>query len=69
MYVNNTYLLCVNPECTSNFEKEIGSYELETILNIRLSITDSTGTLENCILHHQVATKILNEVSNIGKKK
>jgi len=61
--------MCLNPECTSNFEMEIGSHELETILNIRLSITDSTGTLENCILHHQVATKILNGVSNIGKKK
>lgn len=69
MNVNSTYLMCLNPECTSNFEMETESYELESILNIQLSITDSTGTLENCILHHQVATKILNEVSNIEKEK
>jgi len=65
MNVESSYLMCLNPECSSNYEMEIeSSYELESIINIRLSITDSTGTLENCLLHHQVATKILKEVSN-----
>lgn len=70
MNVESSYLMCLNPECSSNFEMEIESYELESIINIRISITDSTGTLENCILHHQAANKILKEVSNnIWKKK
>lgn len=64
MNVESSYLMCLNPDCSSNFEMEIESYELESIINIRLSITDSTGTLENCILHHQAANKILKEVSN-----
>ncbi|XP_060847878.1 protein hold'em-like [Rhopalosiphum padi] len=64
MNVESSYLMCLNPECSSNYEMEIeSSYELESIINIRLSITDSTGTLENCLLHHQVATKILKEVN------
>ncbi|KAF0705308.1 Uncharacterized protein FWK35_00037539, partial [Aphis craccivora] len=61
MNVESSYLMCLNPDCSSNFEMEIESYELESIINIRLSITDSIGTLENCILHHQAANKILKE--------
>lgn len=63
MYVDNTHLICLNPECSIHFKMEIGSDELECELNIRLSLTDSTGTLENCILHNQAALKILSEVS------
>ncbi|KAF0748429.1 meiosis-specific with OB domain-containing protein, partial [Aphis craccivora] len=63
MNVESSYLMCLNPDCSSNFKMEIESYELESIINIRLSITDSTGTLENCILHHQAANKIFKEVN------
>lgn len=69
MNVESTHLMCLNPECSSNIDMEIGSNDLENILNIRLSITDSTGTLDNCILHHQAAIKISNEVSNTRKRK
>ncbi|XP_025425165.1 protein hold'em-like isoform X1 [Sipha flava] len=64
MYVENVHLMCINPECSMNLNMEVGSDELESILNIRLSLTDCTGTLENCILHHQAATKILSEINN-----
>lgn len=63
MDVDSTHLICLNPKCPINLKMETGSDELECELNIRLSFTDSTGTLENCILHHQAATKILNGVS------
>jgi len=63
MNVEDTHLLCLNSNCPSNLKMEIGSDELESILNIRLSLTDSTGTLENCTLHHLAATKILSKVS------
>jgi len=69
MNVNSTYLMCLNLESTSKFEMETESCELESISNIRLSITDYTGTLKICILHHQVATKLKAEVSNIEKEK
>lgn len=65
MDVESTHLICLNPECPSNSEMGIGSDELESILNIRLSLTDLTGTLDNCILHHQIAAKILSKVSII----
>lgn len=64
MYVDNAHLMCFNPQCPMNLRMEVGSDELESILNIRISLTDCTGTLENCILHHQAATKVLSEVSN-----
>lgn len=54
--------MCLNPECPSNLNMELGSNNLESTLNIRLSLTDSTGSIENCILHHQAATKILSKV-------
>lgn len=56
--------MCFNPECPSNLNMELGLYELESVLNIRLSLTDSTGSIENCILYHQAAMKILNQVRN-----
>lgn len=56
--------MCLNPECPSNLNTDITFNELEYILNINLSLTDSTGTLENCILHHQAATKIISNVSS-----
>lgn len=69
MDVESTQLICLNPECSVNLKMEMGSDELECELNIRISFTDSTGTLENCILHNQAATKILSGVSfNIKKK-
>jgi len=68
MYVESTHLICLNPNCPTNLKMEFGSDELESILNLRLSITDSTGTLENCIIHHQTATKILSKVSYNKKK-
>lgn len=54
--------MCLNPECPSNLNMEHESYELESVLNIYLSLTDSTGSIENCILHHHAATKILSQV-------
>lgn len=63
MNVESTHLMCLNSNCPTNLKMEIGSDELESVLNIRLSLTDSSGTLENCIMHHQTATKILNKVS------
>lgn len=64
MNVESTYLICFNQQCPSNLKMEIASDELESVLNIQLSLTDSTGTLDKCILHSQVATKILTEVIN-----
>ncbi|VVC34548.1 Nucleic acid-binding, OB-fold [Cinara cedri] len=62
--VENAYLMCLNPECTTHFNIANGSDELESILNIKLSLTDISGTLDNCILHHKAATKILCKVTN-----
>lgn len=64
MNVESIHLMCLNLDCPSNLKTEIESDELESILDIRLSLTDSTGTLENCTMHHVTATKVLSEVSN-----
>jgi len=61
--IENSHLICPNELCPTHFKMENGLDELESIFNIRVSLTDSTGTLDNCILHYKIATKMLNEVS------
>jgi len=63
MKLENTHLMCFNELCPTYCKMENGLDALENILNIRLSLTDCTGTLDNCVLHYQTATKIFNEVS------
>lgn len=63
MKLKNTHLMCFNELCPTYCKMKNGLDEFESILNIRLSLTDCTGTLDNCVLHHQTATKILNGVS------
>lgn len=61
--VENTHFMCLNPECNAHFNMENRTNELESIINIKLSLTDISGTLDNCILHHKAASKMFIEVS------
>ncbi|XP_050438704.1 meiosis-specific with OB domain-containing protein [Adelges cooleyi] len=62
--VNNDFKTCLNFECISNMPVGHGVEDLRCVLNIRMSLTDSSGTLENCQVSDHTATKLLGSVED-----
>ncbi|XP_050530368.1 meiosis-specific with OB domain-containing protein isoform X2 [Daktulosphaira vitifoliae] len=65
--VLNDYENCHNFECISNMTLKYGVENIQSVFNVLISLTDSTGTLENCQLTEIVATNILGSVEDYKK--